>query len=66
LTKDYRIYLNRERANIYDVGLEFLTKNLRVGLKDRGIPFDFPGTWQFLNRWAGGLWASRTITRERI
>jgi hypothetical protein len=65
-TTDYHIIVDRERANIYMVGLEFLTKNMRIGMKDRGINFDSPDAFEFLGRFAGGLWLSKVFTRENI
>lgn len=61
LTEKYRVLVNRERANIYDVGLEFLTKTMRLGMKDRGINFDSPRAFEFLGRFAGGASASRVV-----
>jgi hypothetical protein len=65
-TKDYHTLIDRERANIYMAGLEFLTKNMRIGMKDRGINFDSPDDYEFLGRFAGGLWLSKVFTRENI
>ena len=66
LTQNYQTKTGRERANVYDVGLEFLTKNLRVGMKDRGIPFDPPDDFEFLSRFAGGFWGSKTLIDDQI
>lgn len=65
-TKDYHTLVDRERANTYMAGLEFLTKNMRIGMKDRGINFDSPDAFEFLGRFAGGLWLSKVFTRENI
>ncbi len=65
-TLTYRTWLNRERTNIYAVGLEFLTKNMRLGMKDRGINFDSPQSFEFLGRWGGGFWASNLLVRDKI
>jgi hypothetical protein len=65
-TLDYHTLVDRERANIYMAGLEFLTKNMRIGMKDRGINFDSPKAFEFLGRLAGGLWLSKVFTRENI
>lgn len=63
---NYDILSDRERANIYDAGLEFLTKNMRLGMKDRGINFDSPDDFEFLGRFAGEFSASRVVVRENI
>ena len=65
-TEDYHTLVDRERANTYMAGLEFLTKNMRIGMKDRGINFDSPNDCEFLGRFAGGLWLSKVFTRENI
>lgn len=66
LTRKYHLQTDRERGNIYDVGVEFLTKNMRLGMKNRGIPFDAPEDFEFLWRFGGGFWASKTVVDERI
>ena len=66
LTSNYHELLNRERANIYDIGLEILTKNLRVGMQDRNINFNSSDDFEFLGKFAGGFWASRAIVADRI
>jgi hypothetical protein len=63
-TKDYHSLLDRERANTYMAGLEFLTKHMRIGMKDRGIDFDSPNAFEFLGRFAGGLWLSKVFIKE--
>jgi hypothetical protein len=65
-TQEYHTYVDRERANIYMAGLEFLTKNMRIGMKDRGINFDSPEVFEFLGRFAGGTWFSKVFTGENI
>jgi hypothetical protein len=52
-TEKYHGLTDRERANLYYVGLEFLTKNMRLGMKDRGINFNSDRTFEFLGHWAG-------------
>ena len=47
-------------------GVEYLSKNMRVGMKDRGINFDSPNAFEFLGRFAEGLWLSKVFTRENI
>jgi hypothetical protein len=64
--KNYNGLIDRERANIYDVGLEFLTKTMRLGMKDRGINFDSPDTFEFLGRFAGGLSGSWVAYKQNI
>lgn len=66
LTQTYNTSIDRERANLYSAGLEFLTKTLRLGMKDRGINFDSPETFEFLGRLAGGFWASKAFVKDRI
>ena len=65
-TQDYHQIIDRERANIYMAGVEYLSKNMRVGMKDRGINFDSPNEFEFLGRFAEGLWLSKVFTRENI
>lgn len=66
LTSTYKTSIDRERANLYSAGLEFLTKTMRLGMKDRGINFDSSQTFEFLGRWAGGFWVSKTFVKDRI
>jgi len=64
-----RTYLNkidREESNTYDLGIEFLTKNMRTGMKDRGINFDSPNNFEFLGRLGGKFWASKIISSQGI
>jgi hypothetical protein len=65
-TQDYNKFTDRERANIYMAGLEFLTKNMRTGMKDRGINYDSANSFEFLGRFAEGLWLSKVFTKENI
>jgi hypothetical protein len=65
-TQNYNYLVDRERANTYMAGMEYLTKNMRVGMKDRGINFNSPQSFEFLGRFAGGLWLSKVFTRENI
>ncbi len=64
--QNYNGLVDRERANIYDLGLEFLTKTMRLGMKDRGINFDFPENFEFLGRFAGGFSGSKVLYRQNI
>lgn len=66
LTSTYNTSVDRSRANLYSAGLEFLTKNMRLGMKDRGINFDSSQTFEFLNRWAAGVWVSKAFVKDRI
>jgi hypothetical protein len=65
-TLTYRTSSDRERTNLYAPGLEFLTKNMRIGMKDRGINFDSPQAFEFLGRWGAGFWASNLLVRDKI
>ncbi len=65
LTSTYSTWNDREITNFYGIGLEFLTKNMRLGMKDRGINFDSPQVFEFLGRWAGGFRASKLFPDER-
>ncbi len=60
----YRGLVNRARANLYYVGLEFLTKTMRLGMKNRGINFDSPQAFEFLGRWHGAASVNRVIVKE--
>jgi len=64
--QDYQTWVKRERANIYDVGLEFLTKTMRLGMKDRGINFDSADNFEFLGRFAGEFQGSWAAYRQNI
>jgi hypothetical protein len=46
-SKTYQNDVDRERSNTYDLGLEFLTKNMRTGMKNCGINFDSPNNFEF-------------------
>ena len=37
LNRDYKTRIDRERANLYFLGLEVLSKAMRLGMKNRGI-----------------------------
>jgi hypothetical protein len=65
-SKTYNELTDREKANTYDLGIEFITKNMRSGLKDRGINFDSPSNFEFLGRLGGEFWASKILSAERI
>jgi hypothetical protein len=65
-TLTYRTEIDRERTCFYAPGLEFLTKTMRLGMKDRGINFDSPQAFEFLGRWAGGFSASKLLVRDEI
>jgi hypothetical protein len=65
-THNYNILVDRERANIFDMGLEFLTKTMRLGMKDRGINFDSPEDYEFLGRFAGEFSASKVLYCQNI
>lgn len=64
LTQKYLTLVDRVRANFYFVGLEFLTKNMRLGMKDRGINFGSSQAFEFLGRWAGAASVARTFVSE--
>ncbi len=66
LTRTYHFFIGRENADIYDLGVEFLTKNMRLGMKDRGINFDSPEHFEFLGNLGAGFWASKTIYNSGI
>ena len=65
-SQSYHNDIDRERFNTYDLGVEFLTKNMRTGMKDRGINFDSPNNFEFLGRFAGKFWAGKILSSERI
>ena len=65
-SQSYHNDIDRERYNSYDLGVEFLTKNMRTGMKDRGINFDSPNNFEFLGRFAGKFWAGKILSSERI
>lgn len=66
LTEKFNTRIDRDRANLYCAGLEFMTKNMRLGMKDRGINFDSPKAFEFLGRWAGAASASRVLSKLYI
>jgi hypothetical protein len=64
-TPKYRLLIDRERANLYYAGVEFLTKTMRLGMKDRGINFDSSQTFEFLlGRFNGAASISKVFYRE--
>ena len=65
-TQNYDVLVDRARADIYDMGLEFLTKTMRLGMKDRGINFDSPEDYEFLGRFAGEFSASKVLYCQNI
>jgi hypothetical protein len=65
-SRAYNGLIDREIANTYDLGIEFITKNMRTGMKDRGINFDSPNNFEFLGRFAGEFWASKILSAEKI
>ncbi|MFI5331105.1 MAG: hypothetical protein ACHQ2F_08740 [Desulfobaccales bacterium] len=65
-TITFNTSIDRQRANLYGAGPEFLTKNMRLGMKDRGINFDSPQAFEFLNHWGAGFSASKLFVQERI
>jgi hypothetical protein len=56
--------IDRERANLYLIGPEFLTKNMRLGMKDRGINFESPNNFEFLGKWAGAASFYYTVVHQ--
>ena len=56
--------LNRNLANTYYIGLDFVDKAMLVGQKDRGIVFDPNRPFEFLGRWHVAVFLNRVITRE--
>jgi hypothetical protein len=65
-SKNYDKDIDRERSNTYDLGVEFLTKNMRTGMKDRGINFDSPDNFEFLGHLGGRFWVAKVLSSERI
>ena len=65
-SQTYHNDIDRERSNTYDLGIEFLTKNMRTGMKDRGINFDSPNNFEFLGRLGGKFWVGKVLSSERI
>jgi len=66
LSQNYNVVVDRVEAAFDDVGLEFLTKTMRLGMKDRGINFDSPENFEFLGRFAGEFSASRVLCGSYI
>jgi hypothetical protein len=61
-TQKYQTRADREGLNVYYPGVEFLTKTMRVGMKDRGINFDSPQTFEFLlGRFNGAASVSKVL-----
>jgi hypothetical protein len=64
LLRNYRTKIDRERANLYSIGLEALTKTMRLGMKNRGIDFDSPHDFAFLGRWHGSASVNKVLSKE--
>jgi hypothetical protein len=64
-TADFQTYAFRSRENLYLVGLEFLTKTMRLGMKDRGIAFEGAAPFEFLGRFHYWLNADRVVSRDK-
>lgn len=41
----------RPQVSVYLLALEFMTKSMRLGMKDQGIDFDGPRAFEWLGRW---------------
>lgn len=65
-THGFTSIIDRARANLYLVGLEFLTKTMRLGMKDRGINFDSPNNFEYLGRWHGAASINKVMVEENI
>jgi hypothetical protein len=62
-TKNYSQYNGRITGSVYFFGLEFLTKTMRLGMKDRGIVFDPEKPFEFLGRLSYSTAVSKTIDK---
>ena len=63
-TRDYSTRIDRERANFYYIGVEALSKAMRLGMKDRDINFDSPHNFEFLGQFHGSASANKVLRRE--
>ena len=64
LNRDYRTAIDRERANLYFISLEALSKAMRLGMKDRGINFESPENFEFLWHFHGSASINKTVVSE--
>jgi len=65
-TENYRALVDRARANLYLVGLEFLSKSMRLGMKDRGINFNPAVPFEFLGKFHGAFSVNKVVVAENI
>ncbi len=65
-TEKYSSNVNRINYSIYFITLEFLSKAMRAGMKDRGIVFDPHRPFEFLGRWHFGAWVSKTVSQHAV
>lgn len=63
-TADLRGYVGRSRENLYLVGVEFLSKAMRLGMKDRQIDFAPDQPWELLGHLHGAVAVHKVVQRE--
>ncbi len=64
-TEKFQGYVGRSRENIYFVGMEFLSKSMRLGMKDQGINFESGPAFEFLGRWHYWLSVLKTVEKDK-
>lgn len=65
LTAAYPSSLDRPRVSMYILTLEFLSKGMRLGMKDRGINFDPQRPFEFLGKFNYYVSAGKVIYQTR-
>jgi hypothetical protein len=64
LTREYNTRRDRERANLYFISLEALSKAMRIGMKNRDINFDSSNNFEFLWQFHGSGSVNKTVIEE--
>jgi hypothetical protein len=66
LTENYQTRLDRSQISIYILTLEFLSKTMRLGMKDRGIIFDPKKPFEFLWRFHYYASAGKVVEQSKF
>lgn len=64
LTKNFDSYIGRNRENLYFASAEFLSKGMRLGMKNRGIKFDSQKPFEFLGRWNFETSVNKAVSKQ--
>jgi len=65
LTEKYLTTSGRSAGSLYTVTLEFLTKSMRLGMKDRGINFDSNQPFEWLGRLHYAALVGKVVSQSR-